>query len=188
MPRPPPRTKPFPRRAARRCSAPTNHPNFTELADKAITAEAVTRKQAEGNTLAPYSRRHGLRRDAFARRSLGQAAQGVHAHLRKPGNGPRPRPVLVQLLRLRRHPRAGQHLLPKSIEEGAKAALESKAEIVAGPRRRRPYYAEACSEGQGAARRQGDPRGRRAPACTPELEGTGHHELHQREIECPGKP
>ena len=30
------------------------YPNFTEVADKAITAEAVTRKQAEGNTLAPY--------------------------------------------------------------------------------------------------------------------------------------
>ena len=56
-------------------------------------------------------RRHGLRGDAPARRPLGQTAQGVHAHLRQPGDGPRPRPVLVQLLRLRRNPRAGQHLL-----------------------------------------------------------------------------
>ena len=56
-------------------------------------------------------RRHGLRGDAPARGPLGQTAQGVHAHLRQPGDGPRPRPVLVQLLRLRRNPRAGQHLL-----------------------------------------------------------------------------
>ena len=29
-------------------------PNFTEVAPKEITAESVTRRQAEGNTLSPY--------------------------------------------------------------------------------------------------------------------------------------
>ena len=60
---------------------------------------------------ASIPRRHGIRTDAPERRPQRKRAQSVHAHLRFVGICPRPRAVLLQLLRLRRHPRTGQHLL-----------------------------------------------------------------------------
>ncbi len=82
-----------------------------------------------GQCTRPLPRRHGVRRDAPAGGSQRQGAQGIHADVRQPGHGPRPLAVLVQFLRMRRHQGDRQHLF-KSIEEGAKAALESKAQIV----------------------------------------------------------
>ncbi len=73
----------------------------------------------------------------------------------------------------------------KSIEEGVKAALESKAEIVVVCASD-DDYAEAAPESEGAARRQGDPRGCGRSRMRARTGGPGHHELHQREVERPG--
>ena len=101
------------------------YPNFTEVAGKEITEEAVTRKAAEGNTLAPYRGCHGLRGDAPARRPLGQAAQGLHAHLRKPRHGPRPRPVSCNFFACAGI-RVQDNTFFKSVEEGVKARSNPK--------------------------------------------------------------
>ena len=55
-------------------------------------------------------RRDGFRTDAPEGGPQRQTAEGLHADLRSVGFCPRPRAVLVQFLRLRRDPRAGQYL------------------------------------------------------------------------------
>ena len=105
------------------------YPNFTEVADKAITAEAVTRKQAEGNTLAPY-------RGAMA-------FEEMRLHVDRSGRQPKAFMLTCGSLAMARARaqfscnffgcagiRVQDNTFFKSVEEGVKAALESKAEIV----------------------------------------------------------
>ena len=59
------------------------------------------------------SRRDGFRADASEGRPERKEPEGFHGDSRSARVRPGPGPVLVQLLRLRRHPRAGQHLFPQ---------------------------------------------------------------------------
>ena len=138
-------------------------------------------RQEGGACCNPYRGAMAFEADASACGSQRQDAQGVHAHRRSSGHGPRPRPVLVQLLRLRGHPCAGQHLLPSDLEEGVKAALESKAEIVVlcssddDYADARPRQSRSCSATRPFFVVAG------APACMAELEAQGISNFIQRE-------
>ena len=159
-------------------------PNFTEVAPEGDHRRSRHPSRCRRQRPHALPRRHGLRGDAPARGPLGQTAQGVHAHLRQPGDGPRPRPVLVQLLRLRRNPRAGQHLL--QVDRGGREGrtrIESRDRggLRFGRRLRR-----GRTEGEGAARRQSHSRSRRRSRMRTRTGGPRHHELHLGEVERPG--
>ena len=156
------------------------YPNFTEVAGKEITAESVTRKQAEGNVLV-LPRRHGVRRDAPAGGSQRQGAQGIHADVRQPGHGPRPLAVLVQFLRMRRHQGDRQHLFQVD-----RRGREGRTRIQGADRRglrKRRRLCGGSPESQGAARRQGDPGGCRGTGLRTRTGSAGHHELYKREVQ-----
>lgn len=68
----------------------------------------------------------------------------------------------------------------KSIEEGVKAALESKAEIVVVCASD-DDYAEAAPKVKEPARRQGDPRGCGRSGMYARTGSPGHQEFHQRQ-------
>ena len=147
------------------------YPNFTEVAPQEISAEAVTRKQAEGNTLAPY-------RGAMAFEEM---------RLMVDRSGKQPKAFMLtcgSLAMARARAQfscnffacAGIRVIDntffKSIEEGVKAALESKAEIVVicasdddyaevAPKIKELLGGKAILVVAGA------------PACTPELEAQG---------------
>ena len=157
------------------------YPNFTEVAGKEITAESVTRKQAEGNVLVPY-------RGAMA-------FEEMRLHVDRSGKEPKAFMLTCGNLGMARARSqfscnffacAGIKVIDntyfKSIEEGAKAALESKAQIVVVCASD-DDYAEAAPESQGAARRQGDPGGCRGTRLRTRTGSAGHHELHQREVQ-----
>ncbi|WP_295936826.1 methylmalonyl-CoA mutase family protein [uncultured Alistipes sp.] len=105
------------------------YPNFTEVAGKELTAEAVTRKQAEGNTLAPY---RGAMAFEEMRLKVDRSGKEPKAFMLTCGN--------LGMARARSQfacnffACAGIKVIDntyfKSIEEGVKAALEAKAEIV----------------------------------------------------------
>ncbi len=99
-------------------------PNFNEVAGDEITEEVVTGKSlvplrllvsgARGRSHAEaLSRRDGFRADASEGRPERKEPEGFHGDSRSARVRPGPGPVLVQLLRLRRHSRAGQHLFPQ---------------------------------------------------------------------------
>ena len=105
------------------------YPNFTEVADKAITAEAVTRKQAEGNTLAPY-------RGAMA-------FEEMRLHVDRSGKQPKAFMLTCGSLAMARARaqfscnffgcagiRVQDNTYFHSVEEGIRAAVEAKADIV----------------------------------------------------------
>ena len=159
-------------------------PNFTEVALKEITAEAVTRPAAEGNVLTPY-------RGAMA-------FEAMRLHVDRSGKQPKAFMLTCGNLAMARARaqfscnffacagiRVQDNTFFKSIEEGVKAALESKAEIVvvcaSGRRLRR-----GRTEGEGAARRQSHSRSRRRSRMRTRTGGPGHHELHLGEVERPG--
>ena len=126
-------------------------------------------------------RRHGVRGDAPACRSQRQGAEGIHADVRQSGHGPRPLAVLVQLLRMRRHQGDRQHLL--QVDRGGR---ESRAGVESPDRRGLRQRRRLCrgrSQNQGAALRQGDPRGCRSARLRTRTRSAGHHQLHQREVE-----
>ena len=104
-------------------------PNFTEVARQAeITAEAVTRLAAEGsNVLTPYrgATWPSGKRCVCTSIASGKQPQGVHAHCEL-ANGPRPRPVLGQLLLAAPESACRTTLLFKSIEEGESFARIGK--------------------------------------------------------------
>ena len=128
-------------------------------------------------------RRHGLRGDAPACRSQRQGAQGIHADVRQVWAMARARAQFsCNFFGMRRHHACSDNTFFKSIEEGVKAALESKAQIVVVCASRRRLR-RGRSQSQGAARRQGDPRGRRSARLRARTGGAGHHQLHQREVE-----
>ena len=147
------------------------YPNFTEVAPKEVTAEAVTRQQGEGNVLTPY-------RGAMA-------FEEMRLRVDRSGKAPKAFMLTCGSLGMARARAqfscnffacAGIKVIDntffKSIEEGVKAALESKAEIVvvcasdddyaeAAPRIKELLAGKAILVVAGA------------PACTPELEAQG---------------
>ena len=147
------------------------YPNFTEVADKAITAEAVTRKQAEGNTLAPY-------RGAMA-------FEEMRLHVDRSGRQPKAFMLTCGSLAMARARaqfscnffgcagiRVQDNTFFKSVEEGVKAALESKAEIVVVCAAD-DDYAEVAPKVKELLGGKAILVVAGAPACTPELEAQG---------------
>ena len=147
------------------------YPNFTEVADKAITAEAVTRKQAEGNTLAPY-------RGAMA-------FEEMRLHVDRSGKQPKAFMLTCGSLAMARARAqfscnffgcAGIRVIDntffKSVEEGVKAALESKAEIVVVCASD-DDYAEVAPKVKELLGGKAILVVAGAPACMPELEEKG---------------
>lgn len=105
------------------------YPNFTEVADKALCAEVVERKPNEGNVLVPY-------RGAMA-------FEQMRLHVDRSGKEPKAFMLTCGSLAMARARAqfscnffacAGIRVIDntffKSLEDGVKAALESKAEIV----------------------------------------------------------
>ena len=146
-------------------------PNFTEVAPKEITEAAVTREAAEGNVLTPY-------RGAMA-------FEAMRLHVDRSGKEPKAFMLTCGSLAMARARAqfscnffacAGIRVIDntffKSLEEGVKAALESKAEIVVvcasdddyaevAPKIKEMLGGKAILVVAGA------------PACTPELEAQG---------------
>ena len=146
-------------------------PNFTEVAPKEITAEAVTRPVAEGNVLAPY-------RGAMA-------FEAMRLHVDRSGKQPKAFMLTCGNLAMARARaqfscnffgcagiRVQDNTFFKSIEEGVKAALESKAEIVVVCASD-DDYAEAAPKVKELLAGKAILVVAGAPACTPELEAQG---------------
>ncbi len=147
------------------------YPNFTEVAGKEITAESVTRKQAEGNVLVPY-------RGAMA-------FEEMRLHVDRSGKEPKAFMLTCGNLGMARARSqfscnffacAGIKVIDntyfKSIEEGAKAALESKAQIVVVCASD-DDYAEAAPKVKELLGGKAILVVAGAPACAPELEAQG---------------
>ena len=146
-------------------------PNFTEVAPKEITAEAVTRPAAEGNVLTPY-------RGAMA-------FEEMRLHVDRSGKQPKAFLLTCGNLAMARARAqfscnffacAGIKVIDntffKSIEEGVKAALESKAEIVVVCASD-DDYAEAAPKVKELLGDKAILVVAGAPACMPELEAQG---------------
>ena len=146
-------------------------PNFTEVAPKEITAESVTRRQAEGNTLSPY---RGAMAFEEMRLHVDRSGKQPKAFMLTCGN--------LAMARARPSSRATSSPAPasayrttpssKSIEEGVKAALESKAEIVVVCASD-DDYAEAAPKVKELLGGKAILVVAGAPACAPELEAQG---------------
>ena len=147
------------------------YPNFTEVAGKEITAESVTRKQGEGNVLVPY-------RGAMA-------FEEMRLHVDRSGKEPKAFMLTCGNLGMARARSqfscnffacAGIKVIDntyfKSIEEGAKAALESKAQIVVVCASD-DDYAEAAPKVKELLGGKAILVVAGAPACAPELEAQG---------------
>ena len=147
------------------------YPNFTEVAGKEITAESVTRKQAEGNVLVPY-------RGAMA-------FEEMRLHVDRSGKEPKAFMLTCGNLGMARARSqfscnffacAGIKVIDntyfKSIEAGAKAALESKAQIVVVCASD-DDYAEAAPKVKELLGGKAILVVAGAPACAPELEAQG---------------
>ena len=147
------------------------YPNFTEVAGKEITSESVTRKQAEGNVLVPY-------RGAMA-------FEEMRLHVDRSGKEPKAFMLTCGNLGMARARSqfscnffacAGIKVIDntyfKSIEEGVKAALESKAQIVVVCASD-DDYAEAAPKIKELLGGKAILVVAGAPACAPELEAQG---------------
>ena len=147
------------------------YPNFTEVAGKEITAESVTRKQAKGNVLVPY-------RGAMA-------FEEMRLHVDRSGKEPKAFMLTCGNLGMARARSqfscnffacAGIKVIDntyfKSIEEGVKAALESKAQIVVVCASD-DDYAEAAPKIKELLGGKAILVVAGAPACAPELEAQG---------------
>ena len=147
------------------------YPNFTEVAGKEITAESVTRKQAEGNVLVPY---RGAMAFEEMRLQVDRSGKEPKAFMLTCGN--------LGMARARSQfscnffACAGIKVIDntyfKSIEEGAKAALESKAQIVVVCASD-DDYAEAVPKVKELLGGKAILVVAGAPACAPELEAQG---------------
>ena len=147
------------------------YPNFTEVAGKEITAESVTRKQAEGNVLVPY---RGAMAFEEMRLQVDRSGKEPKAFMLTCGN--------LGMARARSQfscnffACAGIKVIDntyfKSIEEGAKAALESKAQIVVVCASD-DDYAEAAPTVKELLGGKAILVVAGAPACAPELEAQG---------------
>ena len=147
------------------------YPNFTEVAGKELTEAAVTRPVSEGNTLAPY------------RGSM--AFEAMRLHVDRSGKAPKAFMLTCGSLAMARARAqfscnffacAGIKVIDntffKSIEEGVKAALESKAEIVVVCASD-DDYAEAAPKVKELLGDKAILVVAGAPACMPELEAQG---------------
>ena len=142
------------------------YPNFTE-----VTAESVTRKQAEGNVLVPY---RGAMAFEEMRLQVDRSGKEPKAFMLTCGN--------LGMARARSQfscnffACAGIKVIDntyfKSIEEGAKAALESKAQIVVVCASD-DDYAEAAPKVKELLGGKAILVVAGAPACAPELEAQG---------------
>ncbi|MFQ8714021.1 MAG: methylmalonyl-CoA mutase family protein [Alistipes onderdonkii] len=147
------------------------YPNFTEVAGTEITAESVTRKQAEGNVLVPY---RGAMAFEEMRLQVDRSGKEPKAFMLTCGN--------LGMARARSQfscnffACAGIKVIDntyfKSIEEGAKAALESKAQIVVVCASD-DDYAEAAPKVKELLGGKAILVVAGAPACAPELEAQG---------------
>ena len=147
------------------------YPNFTEVTGKEITAESVTRKQAEGNVLVPY---RGAMAFEEMRLQVDRSGKEPKAFMLTCGN--------LGMARARSQfscnffACAGIKVIDntyfKSIEEGAKAALESKAQIVVVCASD-DDYAEAAPKVKELLGGKAILVVAGAPACAPELEAQG---------------
>lgn len=147
------------------------YPNFTEVAGKEITAESVTRKQAEGNVLVPY---RGAMAFEEMRLQVDRSGKEPKAFMLTCGN--------LGMARARSQfscnffACAGIKVIDntyfKSIEEGAKAALESKAQIVVVCASD-DDYAETAPKVKELLGGKAILVVAGAPACAPELEAQG---------------
>ena len=147
------------------------YPNFTEVAGKEITAESVTRKQAEGNVLVSY---RGAMAFEEMRLQVDRSGKEPKAFMLTCGN--------LGMARARSQfscnffACAGIKVIDntyfKSIEEGAKAALESKAQIVVVCASD-DDYAEAAPKVKELLGGKAILVVAGAPACAPELEAQG---------------
>ena len=147
------------------------YPIFTEVAGKEITAESVTRKQAEGNVLVPY---RGAMAFEEMRLQVDRSGKEPKAFMLTCGN--------LGMARARSQfscnffACAGIKVIDntyfKSIEEGAKAALESKAQIVVVCASD-DDYAEAAPKVKELLGGKAILVVAGAPACAPELEAQG---------------
>ena len=147
------------------------YPNFTEVAGKEITAESVTRKQAEGNVLVPY---RGAMAFEEMRLQVDRSGKEPKAFMLTCGN--------LGMARARSQfscnffACAGIKVIDntyfKSIEVGAKAALESKAQIVVVCASD-DDYAEAAPKVKELLGGKAILVVAGAPACAPELEAQG---------------
>ena len=147
------------------------YPNFTEVAGKEITAESVTRKQAEGNVLVPY---RGAMAFEEMRLQVDRSGKEPKAFMLTCGN--------LGMARARSQfscnffACAGIKVIDntyfKSIEEGAKAALESKAQIVVVCASD-DDYAEAAPKVKELLGGKAILVVAGAPACAPEREAQG---------------
>ncbi len=147
------------------------YPNFTEVAPKEVTIEAVTRPSAEGNTLAPY-------RGAMA-------FEQMRLHVDRSGKEPKAFMLTCGSLAMARARaqfscnffacagiKVQDNTFFKSIDEGVKAALESKAQIVVVCSSD-DDYAELAPKIKEALGGKAILVVAGAPACTPELEAQG---------------
>ena len=147
------------------------YPNFTEVAGKEITAESVTRKQAEGNVLVPY---RGAMAFEEMRLQVDRSGKEPKAFMLTCGN--------LGMARARSQfscnffACAGIKVIDntyfKSIEEGVKAALESKAQIVVVCASD-DDYAETAPKIKELLGGKAILVVAGAPACAPELEAQG---------------
>ena len=163
-------------RRHRSCWAPTSTRNFNGgRPDKAITAEAVTRAACRGQgTLRSLPRRHGLRGSCACR----WTARGKQP--RAPScspaaalaDGPRPFAQFACNFFACAGIRVQDNTFFKSVEEGVKAALESKAEIVVVCASD-DDYAEVAPKVKELLGGKAILVIAGAPACTPELEAQG---------------
>ena len=146
-------------------------PNFTEVAPKEITEDAVKRPQAEGNVLTPY-------RGAMA-------FEEMRLHVDRSGKEPKAFMLTCGNLAMARARAqfscnffacAGIRVIDntffKSVEEGVKAALESKAQIVVVCASD-DDYAEVAPKVKELLGDKAILVIAGAPACTPELEAQG---------------
>ena len=146
-------------------------PNFTEVAPKEITEAAVERKKAEGNVLVPY-------RGAMA-------FEEMRLHVDRSGKEPKAFMLTCGNLAMARARAqfscnffacAGIRVIDntffKSIEEGVKAALESKAQIVVVCASD-DDYAEVAPKIKEMIGDKAILVVAGAPACAPELEAQG---------------
>lgn len=147
------------------------YPNFTEVAPKEVTAEAVTRPTAEGNVLVPY-------RGAMA-------FEEMRLHVDRSGKEPKAFMLTCGNLAMARARAqfscnffacAGIRVIDntffKSVEEGVEAALASKAEIVVVCSSD-DDYAEVAPKVKELLAGRAILVVAGAPACTPELEAQG---------------
>ena len=147
------------------------YPNFTEVADAAVSVETVTRPEAEGNVLTPY---RGAMAFEAMRLGVDRSGKEPKAFMLTCGN--------LAMARARAQfscnffacagIRVQDNTFFHSVEEGVAAALEAKADIVVVCASD-DDYAEVAPKVKELLAGKAILVVAGAPACTPELEAQG---------------